>query len=234
MDFARFDTRKYRTLPVREGYREWVHTYEATVLDEMDLRLLARLTSIAWPEVGPAVDLACGTGRIGAWLKLNGVSVIDGVDMTPEMMEVAREKGVYRQLVLADVSRTGLRPGAYALVIQVLADEHLSDLRPLYREAARITAADGAFVMVGYHPHFLLHGIPTHFDSPSGEPVAIESHVHLFSDHVKAAQAAGWVLTDMEEGTVDDEWLRRKPKWEKYGDWPVSFAMAWRKGRGGA
>jgi SAM-dependent methyltransferase len=231
VDFARFDTRKYRTLPVREGYREWVHTYEATVLDEMDVRLLARLTSLAWPGVGPAVDLACGTGRIGAWLKRSGVSTIDGVDMTAEMMEVAREKGIYRRLVLADVSHTGLRAGAYDLAIQVLADEHLRDLRPLYAEAARITSADGAFVIVGYHPHFLLRGIPTHFDSRSGEPVAIESHVHLFSDHVKAARAAGWVLLELEEGTVDDEWLRKKPKWEKYRDWPVSFAMAWRKGR---
>jgi hypothetical protein len=46
MDFARFDTRKYRTVSVRDGYREWVHTYEATVHDEMDLRLLERLSSI--------------------------------------------------------------------------------------------------------------------------------------------------------------------------------------------
>jgi SAM-dependent methyltransferase len=233
VDFARFDTRKYRTLPVREGYREWVHTYEATVLDEMDLRLLARLTSLAWPEVGPTVDLACGTGRIGVWLKHHGVSAIDGVDMTPEMIAVAREKGIYRRLVLADVSHTGLRAGAYALAIQVLADEHLADLRPLYREAGRITAPDGAFVIVGYHPHFLLHGIPTHFDSPSGEPLAIESHVHLLGDHVKAARAAGWVLTEMEEGLVDDAWLKRKPKWERYREWPVSFAMAWHKAEPG-
>jgi len=34
-------------------------------------------------------------------------------------------------------------------------------------------------------------GMPTHFDAPNGEPVAIETHVHLMSDHVRAAHAGG-------------------------------------------
>ena len=229
LDFSRFDTRQYRTLSVRDGYREWVHTYEATVHDEMDLRLLQRLSSVPWAEIGQAADLACGTGRTGAWLKANGVAEVDGVDMTPEMLDVAQRKDIYRRLIVADVCDTGLPAGRYDLCIQVLADEHLPDLRPLYQEAARISRGEGRFVLAGYHPHFLMHGIPTHFDSRTGEPLAIRSYVHLFSDHVKAASAAGWVLVEMDEGVVNDEWLVKKPKWEKYRDWPMSFALVWRK-----
>jgi hypothetical protein len=59
--------------------------------------------------------------------------------------------------------------------------------------------------------------------------VAIESHVHLFSDHVRAAHAAGWALAEMEEGLVNDDWVARKPKWEVYRNRPVSFAMVWKK-----
>ena len=51
MDFSKFDTRHYPTLPVREGYGEWARTYEDTVLDLMDLRLLARLRTVDWPRV---------------------------------------------------------------------------------------------------------------------------------------------------------------------------------------
>ena len=40
MDFARFDTRRYPTISVRDGYGEWAPTYETVVQDEMDLRLL--------------------------------------------------------------------------------------------------------------------------------------------------------------------------------------------------
>ena len=48
------------------------------------------------------------------------------------------------------------------------------------------------YVLVGYHPHFIMAaGMPTHFDSASGEPVAIETHVHLLSEHTDAALAGG-------------------------------------------
>ena len=42
MDFARFDTRRYPTISVRDGYGEWAPTFETVVQDEMDLRLLER------------------------------------------------------------------------------------------------------------------------------------------------------------------------------------------------
>ena len=40
-DHSAFDQRRYPIVDVREGYGEWVRTYEQTVQDEMDLRLLA-------------------------------------------------------------------------------------------------------------------------------------------------------------------------------------------------
>ena len=51
--------------------------------------------------------------------------------------------------------------------------------------------------------------------------------MHLLSDHTKAAHAAGWSLLELDEGVIDDAWLRKKPKWEKYSGLPVSFAMVW-------
>jgi len=73
-------------------------------------------------------------------------------------------------------------------------------------------------------------GIPTHFDRRTGEPVAIETYVHLLSDHVTAALAAGLSLGEMRERLVDDRWIALKPRWAPYRNHPVSFAMAWRKG----
>ena len=104
----------------------------------------------------------------------------------------------------------------------------LAELEPLYREVARVTRPAGRFVLVGYHPYFLLAGIPTHFDRAPGKPVTIRSHVHLTSDHVKAAHAAGFALQEMEEGLVDEVWLAKKPKWAGYRGLPISFAMVWR------
>ena len=229
MDHAIYDKRRYPIVDVREGYAEWVRTYEQIVQDEMDLHLLDRLQTIDWSALRLVLDLACGTGRIGQWLKQRCAARIDGIDLTLEMLEVARSKDVYRTLHVADVSSTGLPAQAYDVCTQSLADEHLPDLRPLYREGARVTKRGGYFVLVGFHPQFLMAGMPTHFTRASGEPVTIRSYVHLLSDHVKAAHACGWSLVEMDEGLIDEAWLRKKPQWESYFGLPVSFVMVWRQ-----
>jgi SAM-dependent methyltransferase len=230
IDFSRFDRRRYRTVPVRDGYREWLPRYEDTVQDEMDVALLAALAAPAWAAVARAADLGCGTGRTGGWLRAHGVARVDGVDLTPEMLAVARSRDLYAQLHVADLADSGLPGGAYDLVTTCLVDEHLADLHPLYGEAARLLGPGGLHVLVGYHPHFIMTaGVPTHFDRRPGEPVAIETHVHLMSDHVLGAREAGLELIEMRERLVDDRWIALKPKWAQYRDHPVSFAMVWRR-----
>ncbi len=229
MDHSHFDKRKYPIVDVREGYGEWVRNYEQIVQDEMDVRLFERLQSVDWSAAQSILDLACGTGRIGTWLKTRTAAPIDGVDITPEMVEVARAKNIYRSLHIADVFNTGLPAEAYDLCTQSLADEHMPDIKPLYHEVARVTQKGGHFVIVGFHPQFLMAGVPTHFDRASGETVTIRSYVHLLSDHVKAAHAAGWTLLEMDEGVIDDAWLQKKPKWHIYRGTPVSFAMVWHR-----
>jgi ubiquinone/menaquinone biosynthesis C-methylase UbiE len=133
-----------------------VRTYEQVVQDEMNVRLLERLHTVNWAEKRLVLDFARGTGRIGVWVKDQGVAVIDGVDLTPAMLAVARRKDIYRSLHLADAGHTGLRGDYYDLCIQSLSDEHMPDLRTPYREAARITKQGGPFVIVGFHPQILM------------------------------------------------------------------------------
>ncbi|GAB2612773.1 hypothetical protein GCM10027168_51840 [Streptomyces capparidis] len=231
--FADFDTRGYRTVDVRTGYGEWVATYEQTVEDAMDIALLERLTVPSWRAVRRAADLGCGTGRTGAWLRRAGVPAVDGVDLTPQMLAVARERGAHDRLVEADVAATGLDGGGYDLIVSSLIDEHLSDLAPLYAEAWRLAAPGGLFALVSFHPHFIMaSGMPTHYTSASGEDVAIATHVHLFGDHVSAALGAGWELAELREAVVDEGWLELKPKWRRFLGHPVSAASVWRKPAG--
>ncbi len=229
MDYSAFDIRKYPTLGVQDGYKEWANTYERSVEDEMDLRLLNRSTSIHWSSIHQAIDLACGTGRIGSWLHQQGVKEIDGIDFTEEMLKKAEARKVYRKTMLGNILDTQLSDAQYDLAIQVLADEHLSDLKPLYGEATRMIKPGGYFVIVGYHPHFLMNGLVTHFHRKDGEAIAIESYVHLLSDHVKAAYMHHLRLLEMDEGIVDEDWLNKKPKWERYKHRPVSFMYIWQK-----
>ena len=42
------------------------------------------------------------------------------------------------------------------------------------------------------------------------------------------SRASGLVATEMHEGVIDEAWIGRKPKWERYRGWPISFVWAWR------
>jgi len=205
--FATFDRRKYRTVSAREGYAQWAATYEDTIKLEMDLWLLGEIQSVTWSAVERCADLGCGTGRTAAWLTSKGVT-----------------------LRLADVSATGLPSASYDLVTTCLVDEHLAELAPLYAEASRLARRGAAYVLVGFHPFFIMAtGMPTHFQAPDGEPVAIETHVHLLSDHAKAALAAGWQMAELHEQVIDDRWVEMKPSWAAYRDVPISFTWVWRR-----
>jgi SAM-dependent methyltransferase len=147
------------------------------------------------------------------------------------MLERARARDVFASVRVADVSATGLPTAAYDLVTTCLVDEHLAELAPLYKEAARLAKPGAAFVLVGFHPFFIMTaGMPTHFQAGEGEPLAIETHVHLLSDHAKAALEAGWQLLELHEQVIDDRWVETKPSWAAYRDVPISFAWVWRKG----
>jgi predicted TPR repeat methyltransferase len=111
------------------GYGEWAGHYEATVAAGLDCPLLDALKIIPWDDVKTAADLACGTGRTGLWLSQHGVRFVDGVDVTPEMLQIAESKSVYRRLRCADVAATDLPSFSYDLCTLVLADEHLADLK---------------------------------------------------------------------------------------------------------
>jgi len=229
MDFTPFDKRGYPIVNARLGYGEWAAHYEATVATGLDQQLLDGLAPLNSINPTIAVDLACGTGRTGVWLAQHGIRQIDGVDITAEMLKIAKTKYVYRQLHVADVAATALRPSSYELCTMVLADEHLAELKPVYREAARLLVHRGNFILVGYHPFFLMNGVPTHYHRPGGEAVTIDSHIHLFSEHFRAGAEAQLAMVDFRECVIDEQWLLSKPKWREYLNWPVSFALVWRR-----
>ncbi len=225
--FARFDSRGYRTIDVAAGYAAWAPFYDATMDDRLDLPLLSSLKSVDWSDNAAAVDLGCGTGRVGAWLKEHRVACVDGVDASPAMLERAVARGIYRSLVRGDIITTGLAGGRYDLAISSFAICHIADLAGFYTGAARLIHSSGRVILVDYHPFMLLKGVPTHFNGPSGEPIPIANVVHLLGDHVAAGRCAGLSLLELREQLVDADWAGQNRRMASHADQPVSFAMVW-------
>jgi len=66
---------------------------------------------------------------------------------------------------------------------------------------------------------------PTNFELQA-RVVKILIAMRRFDD--ATARAAGLVASEMYETVIDDAWIRRKPKWDRYRGWPISFVWAWR------
>ena len=73
-----------------------------------------RAARLALAHPGSVVDLGCGTGVAGACLREHGLATVDGIDISPEMLQIAVSTNVYRQLVVADLTAPVPGPsGAY-------------------------------------------------------------------------------------------------------------------------
>ena len=66
---------------------------------------IADLLASALPDLDqPVVDLGCGTGAVGRRLAQLGVTRLDGVDLSPEMLTIAARTGAYRHLTVGDLN----------------------------------------------------------------------------------------------------------------------------------
>lgn len=101
-------------------YRDWAASYDTGFAARMAYRLpdLVARAYAAAGGAGPVLDAGAGTGLLGMALAGQGIGPVDGIDLSPEMLAVARAKGCYRHLVEADLTRP-LPPlhGPYAGVV---------------------------------------------------------------------------------------------------------------------
>jgi predicted TPR repeat methyltransferase len=89
-------------------YEAWAPTYDADVFDELGFTGSARIAELLAATVSdrsqPVIDLGCGTGAVGARLAELGMTTVDGVDLSPEMLAFAERTGAYRRLTVGDLN----------------------------------------------------------------------------------------------------------------------------------
>ena len=90
-------------------YDSWAADYDHDVFEVMEFigtdRIADLLAAHAPDRDQPVIDLGCGTGAAGVRLAQHGFGSIDGVDISPAMLDVAARLGVYRHLVTADLTQ---------------------------------------------------------------------------------------------------------------------------------
>jgi predicted TPR repeat methyltransferase len=116
------DTQLWKPRSVDETlalYRDWAKSYDADVL-QSGYATPARAAAALAPLVdlaAPVLDFGCGTGLSGAALQKAGFTAIDGTDITPEMLDLARAKAIYRRLWQGTPGVIDVAPGSYAAIL---------------------------------------------------------------------------------------------------------------------
>jgi SAM-dependent methyltransferase len=178
-------------LGVRPGYAAWSKTYDepGNPLIAIEQPVVHALLDEAAP--GRALDAGCGTGRHAAYLARRDHTVV-GVDLSPAMLEQAREKLPTVAFLESDLSALPLRSECFDLVVCTLALLHVADLGGAVAELARVTRRGGRLVLSDLHPSTgAAPGGQAFFQTADGGAGFVRQHSYLHGDYLSAFSRTG-------------------------------------------
>ena len=102
-----------------ELYADWADSYDADV-ESWGYITPSRIASALKRHLtdldAPILDFGCGTGLSGLALAREGYRVVDGTDISEQMLERAGKLEVYRDLQLGMPGEVDIEPGRYAAI----------------------------------------------------------------------------------------------------------------------
>ncbi len=102
-------------------YADWADTYTSDVTKwgyATPARIALALRQSGANVEKPVLDFGCGTGLSGLALKSVGFDVIDGTDISPEMLKQAESCGAYRQVWLGSPGSMGhIKRADYPIIV---------------------------------------------------------------------------------------------------------------------
>jgi len=143
-------------------YAKWAATYESDFVAKEGYKhpqVIAEIFHNNLPEVKKVIDIGTGTGLVGKYLKAHRPEIIiDGIDISPEMLAEAAKKEVYRNLFEQDLTLSVTNTDApYDALVTIgtfthghLGIEVLDNLIPLVK-------TDGYFVIAVNEAYFHEH-----------------------------------------------------------------------------
>jgi len=92
-----------------EFYRKWAEDYDHKMLQELGYvspTMIAEALAEQLADPSARIfDIGCGTGLTCVYLAELGYSSLDGIDLSPDMVRVAGQRGIYSELLVGDVTQ---------------------------------------------------------------------------------------------------------------------------------
>jgi predicted TPR repeat methyltransferase len=135
---------------VRELFDQYAGHFDEHLEGRLDYRtpalLDAALGRLAVVSHANVLDLGCGTGLMGPFLRPRA-RTLTGVDLSPRMLEKARERGIYDLLECREIGEylAGQFATSYDLVVAADVLVYFGDLAQLFAQVRRALAPGGWF-----------------------------------------------------------------------------------------
>ena len=150
-------------------YGDWADTYDSEFVEPAGYVAYLRVAELLIRQRslinGPVLDVGCGTGIVGVSLREGGIEVVDGIDISPQMLAEAGKKKtkddlpVYRKLITADLTNNlDIPDNQYAGLISAGTFTH-GHLGPDSLDELWRVAAPGALCAIGVRStHYVAMG----------------------------------------------------------------------------
>jgi predicted TPR repeat methyltransferase len=140
---------------VERLFDDYAGRFETSLVEKLDYSVpqkLAALVASTGRRYKLAVDLGCGTGLLGPEIR-DTVDVLEGYDLSQNMLAKAEEKGIYEHLAQADLSLSPESSGIFSGRSESRADlitaadvlMYLGNLESVFLIAERLAVPGGDF-----------------------------------------------------------------------------------------
>lgn len=177
-------------LEVVDLYRAWSATYDQSSRPVRAVEQPVVFALLEQSSPGRALDAACGTGRHAQRLAQLGHQVT-GVDISPDMLERARELVPEARFEVGDVRNLPVPSASMDLAVCGLALDHLPTLKAPVAELARVVRPGGRVLISDVHPMVSALSGAAHVQLPQGQRGVVRNHAHLHSEYLDAFAQAG-------------------------------------------
>lgn len=152
----------------RALYAKWATTYDRSFAEAMDFIMPQHVARLFHKHGGrgPVLDASAGTGLVAAALQSNSELDIDALDISPEMLEVATDKGLYRRTIVGDLTQTlPIEDGTYNAVTSCGTFTHGHVGPEALDELLRVATSGALFVLTIKTEHFEERGFARKFEA---------------------------------------------------------------------
>jgi len=128
------------------GFGKWAEGYDSGIQGRVARWFYQAVLTCEIPQGCRVLDVGCGTGRLLSLLAERG-AVGSGVEIAPEMVEVARRANPQMDIHQGSAEDLPFDDATFDMVVTCLAYHHLDSREQFLAEAARVLAPGGRLVI---------------------------------------------------------------------------------------